>query len=178
MDWRIAGGLWFVVAANIFSGAVVPETFKAFLRPKGRKGLTFVDALHLVGLMALLGIAVDFFYRFQARIFGEGFEWWRLLTKIAIDQFVYTLFFALPMVLIWFAWRQQGYSLRKTIRAITPGFFLRKLPTVFLPNLFFWVPALVALYALPTELQFVLFLFLNAAWCLVMIFVAKEAQTT
>ena len=36
LEWKSAGGLLFVVAANIFSGAVLPEMLKAWLRPAGR----------------------------------------------------------------------------------------------------------------------------------------------
>jgi hypothetical protein len=57
---------------------------------------------------------------------------------------------------------------------LTPSVFLQRLIPLYLPNLLFWVPALIALYSLPTELQFLLYLFLNGAWCLLMIFIARE----
>ena len=55
-----------------------------------------------------------------------------------------------------------------------PALFIKRLAPLFVPNVIFWVPALSALYALPTELQFLLFVFLNGAWCLLMIFIARE----
>ena len=40
---------------------------------------------------------------------------------------------------------------------------------------FFWIPGLSGIYAMPQQLQFVLFLFVEAAWSLIIIHVAKSA---
>lgn len=174
LGWKEAGGLLFVVAANIFSGAVLPEMLKARLRPPGRPTPTWGDWLHLAGLMAIFGVAVDTFYRLQGWWF-EGFTGWTgLALKILVDQFGYALFFAMPFVVVWFAWKEHGYRISSTMAALRPALFLERLAPLFVPNVIFWVPALIALYALPTELQFLLFVFLNGAWCLLMIFIARE----
>ena len=103
LEWKSAGGLLFVVAANIFSGAVLPEMLKAWLRPPGRPAPTWRDWLHLSGLMAILGLAVNEFYRAQ----GGWFDGFGLATavalKILVDQLVFAPLFALPLVVVWFA---------------------------------------------------------------------------
>lgn len=174
LEWKSAGGLLFVVAANIFSGAVLPEMLKAWLRPPGRPAPTWRDWLHLSGLMAILGLAVNEFYRAQ----GGWFDGFGVATavalKILVDQLVFALLFALPLVVVWFAWQENSYRWGRTRAALTPSVFLQRLIPLYLPNLLFWVPALIALYSLPTELQFLLYLFLNSASCLLMIFIARE----
>jgi hypothetical protein len=174
LGWKESGGLLFVVAANIFSGVVLPEVLKARLRPPGRAMPTWGDWLHLAGLMAIFGVAVDTFYRVQ----GWWFEGYSGVTavalKILVDQFIYALFFAMPLVVVWFAWKEHGYHLRPTLASLHPSLFVKRLAPLFVPNVIFWVPALIALYALPTELQFLLFVFLNGAWCLLMVFIARE----
>lgn len=174
LAWKEAGGLMFVVAANIFSGAVLPELLKARLRPLGRPVPTWGDWLHVAGLMSILGVAVDTFYRMQGWWFGEVTGVTAVALKILVDQFVYALFFAMPMVVVWFTWKEHGYRLAPTIAALKPSLFVKRLAPLFVPNVMFWVPALIALYALPTELQFLLFVFLNGAWCVLMIFIARE----
>lgn len=176
LDWKVAGGLWFVIAANIFSGVVLPETLKLWLRAPGRKAPTLRDLLHLSGLMAVFGVAVNEFYRWQGAWFDDFSGVTAVALKILVDQFVYALFFALPVVVVWFAWKEYGYSLAKTWTALTPREFLRRLVPLYVPNVIFWVPALIALYALPTELQFLLFVFINGAWCLLMVFIARETS--
>ncbi len=174
MAWKMAGGILFVVVANIISGAVIPESIKLILRPKGRPAPTVLDWLHVCVLMGALGWMVNAFYAFQSRIFGDGPEFWRVVIKMLCDQFGYSLFIAVPIILIWFAWRQQGYSFRRLCQVLSVEYFLKNVPPMFAPNVLFWAPALLGLYALPGELQFLMFLFLNAAWCMIMIFIARE----
>jgi hypothetical protein len=174
LEWKLAWGWPFVAAASVFSGAILPETMKAILRPPGYRPPDVAAWLHLGGLMALLGATVDVFYRLQGRWFGTSDGIAVVALKILVDQFVYALLFVTPLVIIWFTWKEHGYSVRRTAAALSWRSFLEKIPLLFLPNLCFWIPTLAALYALPTELQFLLFVFVNGAWCLVMIFVARE----
>ena len=176
--WREAGGLWFVAGANILSGGVLPELLKARMRPADRPGPTPVDLLHLFVLMGLLGVMVVEFYAAQRAWFGSGTDPGTIAVKILCDQFGYTLFVAMPCILVWFAWKENGYTARKTLRSLNARFFRDRVPPMFVPNVIFWVPALVALYALPTGLQYLLFLFLNAAWCTLMVFIARGPGET
>ncbi len=176
LGWKESGGLLFVAAATVFSGAVFPEGLKALLRPRGYRPLDAVGWLHLGALMALLGIAVDAFYRLQGHWFGEADGATVVVLKMLVDQLVYAPFFALPVVLVWFEWKENGYDLRSTAASVRPSLFRHRLPRLYLPNLLFWVPSLVALYALPGDLQFLLFIFINAAWCLLMVLIASEVS--
>ena len=174
--WKEYGGLLFVAAATVFSGALLPEGLKALLRPQGYRPLDAAGWLHLGILMAFLGIAVDAFYGFQSRWFGEADGAGVVVLKILVDQLLYAPLFALPVVLVWFAWKENGYDIRRTAGAVHPSFFLSRLPALYLPNLLFWVPSLAALYALPGELQFLLFIPINAAWCLLLVLIAREVS--
>jgi hypothetical protein len=174
LEWKIAWGLPFVAAASVFSGAILPETLKAILRPPGYRPPDAAAWLHLGSLMALLGVMVDGFYQLQGQWFGDDGGIATVILKIFVDQFVYALFLVMPLVIVWFAWKENGYSMRRTAAAMGWRSLLAKIPILFVPNLCFWVPSLAALYALPTDLQFLLFVFVNGAWCLVMIFVARE----
>lgn len=174
LEWKVAGGLFFLMAANIFSGVVLPEALKAWLRPPGRPSPTWRDWLHLSGLMAIFGVAVNEFYRWQGAWFAGFSGAAAVAMKILVDQIIYALFFALPLVVVWFAWKEYGYSLAKTWAAMTRAEFFRRMIPLYVPNVIFWVPALIALYSLPTELQFLLFVFINGAWCLLMVVIARE----
>lgn len=171
--WKTAGGLLFAAAANIVSGGVIPELLKAALRPPGRRGPSPGEIAHQFAYFGLTGILVERFYALQAVWLGNGPEPWRLAAKIVIDQFGYTLFIATPLLIAWFAWREHGYRPLETIRSLTPALLARRLPPLFVPNVIFWAPALVCVYALPQPLQFVLFIFLNAGWCVLAIFIAR-----
>lgn len=174
LDWKNAVGLPFIAAASVFSGAVLPEALKALVRPPGYRAPDAKGWLHLGALMAFFGVMVDLFYRLQGWWFDGAGPVASVVLKILVDQLVYALLFATPVVIVWFAWKENGYSIRRTAANLGWKGLLRRVPLLFVPNVSFWVPTLVALYALPTELQFLLFVFVNGAWCLVMVFVARE----
>ncbi len=176
LSWKQAGGMAFVAAANVLSGAVIPELLKAGLRPPGRVKPGLADWIHLIALMAILGVMIDVFYNLQGTWFGAGRGIGTLAVKILVDQFIYTLFFAVPVIVAWFAWKENGYSLTRTARKLRPALFAERIPPLFIPNCIFWIPSLIAVYSLPTQLQFLLFIFLNGAWCLVMVFIARETS--
>lgn len=174
LEWKNAGGLPLSAAATVFSGAVLPEALKALVRPPGYRPLDLPGWLHLASLMALLGMMVDVFYRLQGWWFGAADGFVVLLLKILVDQLVYSLLIATPLVIFWFAWKEHGFSWRRTAASVGWRGLLHRVPLLFVPNVCFWAPCLLALYALPTDLQFLLFVLLNSAWCLVMVFVARE----
>jgi hypothetical protein len=171
--WKAQGGPAFAAAATILSGGVLPEVLKAALRPPGRRGPTPGELVHQFAYFGLTGILVERFYALQAFWLGSGGEPWRLGAKILVDQFGYALFIAMPLLIAWFAWREHGYRLGETLRALTPRLFAKRLPPLFIPNVIFWAPALIGVYSLPVDLQFILFIFLNAGWCILAIFIAR-----
>lgn len=172
--WKQAGGLWFAAAAGLVSGGILPEILKAFLRPPGRPGPTPGELAHQFAYFALTGVLVERFYAMQGVWLSGEPEPWRVALKILIDQFGYTLFIATPLLIAWFAWREHGYNPVATLRALTPSLLARRLPPLFVPNVIFWAPALAGVYSLPQPLQFVLFIFLNAGWCVLAVFIARS----
>lgn len=173
-DWKLRGGLAFAALANVISGGVVPELLKTRFRPPGMPAPTATELLHQFVLFAVLGAAVDIFYRVQSVIWA-GSEGWRALAgKILLDQFGFTPFVALPFLVLWFLWREMDYNLAMTWRAATFTRVWGRVGEILISNIFFWVPVLLAVYSLPGPLQFLLFLVVNSAWCILLIFIARQ----
>ncbi len=169
-----SGGLLFAAVATVLGGGVLPELLKWKLRPKSVPAPSAAELTHQFAYFAIAGVLVSLFYSLQTVLFGAGNEWWRVGTKILADQFVYTPFFALPFLVAWFALREEGYRPGRFFAALTPSLFLERIPPVYLPNLIYWTPALVAVYSLPAPVQFLLFQFLNAGWSIIMVFIARR----
>lgn len=174
LEWKKSGGLAFVAGVGVVSGAVLPEMFKAILRPTGARGMDAAGWLHLCTLMALLAVAVNFFYGLQAQWFGGLTGATALIVKIFVDQFGYALFIAIPFVLLWFEWKSHRYAIRPLLSLLQPREFFPRLMRLFVPNFLFWAPSLIALYSMPAEMQFLLYFFINAAWCLLLVLMARE----
>jgi len=172
--WKERGGMAFAALANVISGGLIPEAIKRRCRPAGIAPPTAGELAHQWTLFAILGVLIERFYALQSLWFGDGHDVRTLGLKILCDQFGYTLWVAMPLVVFWFAVREHQYRPLATLRALgVRGFFERIVP-IFAGNLAFWVPALVCVYALPQRLQFLLFLLLNSAWCLLLVFMARR----
>jgi len=173
-DWKTRGGILFAALANILSGGVLPELIKRRTRPPGIPHPSAAELAHQWILFGILGVLVERFYALQSWFFGDGRDPWTLARKIVCDQFGYTLFVALPLVVFWFALREHRYRPLAALRALGFSGLARRVLEIFAGNTAFWIPALVCVYSLPQPLQFLLFLLLNAAWSLLLIFIARR----
>jgi hypothetical protein len=173
-DWKRAGGWWFASWTAMLSGVVVPELLKWKLRPPGLPNPTVGELVHQMGLFAILGAMVDQFYQWQTVWFGPAEGLGILLLKIFVDQFLYSLFITNPIAVGWFFWREHGYRMGSTLRALRPGLFRERVLPMWATGLVFWSPLLLVIYALPAALQFVAFLFANCAWGILMVFIARR----
>jgi hypothetical protein len=114
---------------------------------------------------------IDLFYRFAAWLFGSQASLRTVVTKTAFDQFVFTPLWSVLITLL-FLWRQRGFSLAATRPALRGGFYRTRVVPLLIPNWFFWIPMVSIIYALPSPLQFTLFVPALGAWSLIMVFIA------
>lgn len=73
------------------------------------------------------------------------------------------------------AWRAANYRPGPTIRQLKPSFYWERVMPVLLPNWCFWLPMCIAIYALPTNLQYVLFLLAMATWSMLASYMTRIA---
>ncbi len=90
--------------------------------------------------------------------------------KVLFDPFVSTPLVTIPFSTVAFVWKDSGFSPARTVDAFRAqgGFLARYLPTL-LTCWDFWAPVLVAVYAMPSDLQFPLFLAGQTAWTLLLL---------
>lgn len=122
----------------------------------------------------LKGMEVDFFYRLQADWFGTGNEVKTIVTKMAVDQFLYSALWAAPGISIVYLWMESNWSIAQSKKAMTKDFFCVKIPTVILSNWLVWIPAVSVVYAMPGELQIPLFNLVLCFWVLLLAVLNKK----
>jgi hypothetical protein len=172
--WKEEGGMWFSALAAMMFGGVIPELLKWKLRPPGLPAPRFSELVHQVSIFGIGGVMVDGFYALQARWFGDAAGWDVVLLKILVDQGLYSLFVANPIAVVWFLWREQGYSLSATWRACCWPLLKARTLQIWTTGILFWSPLLLGLYALPAALQFIAFLFALCAWGIILVFIARR----
>lgn len=167
--WPAVAGLWKSVAdlktrwsflfsfvSTILSAAVVPfavqwamGTLPADRRMKRLLGLAL--------FWGYRGMEIDLLYRCQGALFGQGNDARTLACKVAVDQFVYSPFWAVPTYLIALRWIDLGGSWSRARASLDSGFWKHTYPTVLFTNWIVWIPTVAFVYSLPGPLQFPLF---------------------
>ncbi|MEY4588010.1 MAG: hypothetical protein RL497_86 [Pseudomonadota bacterium] len=168
-------GYAYSFAATALFGGLVP-----FLYLWLSAGLAQVRRLWAVGLFyavfwGVKGMEVDFFYRLQGLWFGMGNDLATLATKVAVDQFIYSAFWAAPTITLSYLWMQGDFNCAAWRRALDRQWIVQTLPTVILSNWLVWIPAVSIVYAMPNELQIPLFNLVLCFWVLMLAVLNKRA---
>ncbi|MEM8873056.1 MAG: hypothetical protein AAGD32_02250 [Planctomycetota bacterium] len=128
----------------------------------------------LVTFWAYRGMEVDGFYQLQAWVFGDTNAAPVVATKIAVDQFGYSVFWAVPTMVL-------AYRIRDRQAWPRPGqwrqWYLDEVLPKTIANWMIWVPALAAIYALPSALQLPMSNIVNCLWVLIFSFMTARTDT-
>ncbi|HEV2861067.1 MAG TPA: hypothetical protein VGX48_08680 [Pyrinomonadaceae bacterium] len=162
------GGYLFSFVAGVVAGGVLPEVLRvaAFQGWRVRRG-NLGNVLFGACFWGVMGVMVDALYRAQAAVFGPKVDFATVFKKTVVDQFVFTPFVSIPLTVAVFEWRQRGYSFGGTARALTGGFYRRKVLPSVVSGVGFWLPVVVFVYCLPPLLQFPLFTLALTLWVII-----------
>jgi len=167
------GGIFFVILSTVCSGGILPEVLKRIFSPQAAKPST-PELLHQFLMWAGVGILVDKFYQLQSALFGQQTDLFTLFCKILFDQLLFAPFICIPLIISWFALYECRYNLHNWRRQLSVRNIVHRTLPLWMTSLCFWPFMLSAIYSLPADLQFPLFLFANAAYSILMIFIARN----
>lgn len=166
--FKTQGGLLFSAVANAIAGAILPQIAKRLAAPTSPRPTVKDIAFQLV-FFAVLGIFVDVLYSTLAVLIGTDSSIRTVLTKLAIDQLVFSTLISIPFSVICYLWRDTDFSFSKTGHELKSGAFGRRYAPLIISCWGYWVPCALAVYTMPPSLQFCLFLCENAAWSLLLV---------
>lgn len=162
-------GPCFAFCAGFLAGSAIPELARLVSRHK----LTpWRGALFNGFVYGSLSIFINAFYQLQARWFGDGIDAGTLALKTLVDMGLASPLVFIPYAVFLFEWRKSGWSGAK--RMLKPRGYRDLVLPALIPCWFFWIPVLLCVYAMPTDLQFSLSTLAEAAWCIVFVFIAME----
>jgi len=171
--WKASGGLSFAAITCAVAGGLLPELAKLLAMGPGTLRGRAGEVAFNTAFFAADGIVVDFLYRGEAGLFGAAGSAGTVIEKVAFDQFVFTPTWSVAIVLL-FLWRQRGFSAAAVRPVLRRGFYAERVIPLLLPNWLFWIPMVSVIYALPSALQFLMFIPALAAWSLIMVFIADR----
>jgi hypothetical protein len=172
--WKTRYGLGYSALATAIFGGAIPVLYllASGQIPRERRRNDF---LLCVLFWAYRGIEVDLFYRLQAYLFGDRAAFAVVAPKVLLDQFVYSVLVAAPGQVVFYLWKDRGFS----FRAIKPDLNLRYLvgavATVVFSQWMVWIPAVSIIYCLPLPLQIPLCNVVSCFWVLLLTFVSRRS---
>lgn len=174
-EWKESGGLLFAAITTMISGGILPELLKRCFLSKGRKAPSGIEFTHQLVMWGALGMLVERFYHLQGILFGTETSATTSLIKVAFDLLLFTPFISLPGIVLWMSLFEHNYKVKTWLKEALrfPSLRERVLP-LWATSLCFWPITLLIIYSLPSPLQFPLFLFGNAAFSILMIFIVRH----
>ncbi len=150
--WRARFGVLWPMGITTLFGGVIPFLYLR-AQPGTRAAHPWRDFWFFAGYWAYRGWEIDLLYQVLARVVGTGNDVGTLAAKVAIDQFVYCILIAVPVMVLSFGWRAEGYSWRRLYARMHGRFWRREVLPLYITNCAVWIPAVTAVYALPLPLQ-------------------------
>jgi hypothetical protein len=188
--WPPVAGLWqavgefktkwswlFSFGSTAFAAAVLPFAIQ-WLMGTLRTGDRVRRLIFLILFWGYRGMEIDLFYRIQGMLFGHGHDAATLALKLAVDQFIYSPFWAVPTYVIALRWVDCGCSWARTRASLDRTFFTRTLPAIFITNWIIWIPAVILVYSLPPALQFPLFSVIMCFFVLLVTLMTRSAPVS
>lgn len=159
----LAGGLFagllpraVMLATGVHRGALLPELVFGFL------------------FWGYKGVEVDFLYRGQALLFGDGIDWRTVASKTLVDQALYSALWASPSITLTYVWKEAGFRLDALRARLDRPFWRLELPSVIIANALVWTPTVVIVYLLPQPLQLPVSNFVASFWVLMLTLLVKR----
>lgn len=164
-DLKARWGYGYSAIVAIIAGGVIPELLRIGVSQRGKiLPRNLANLAFTVPFWCFMGVVVDGFYRAQAVCFGAEATFPIVLTKVAVDQFIYNPLFAAPVTAVLYDWKNRGYGLHDLGGFFEPTYYR----DVVVPTLFatwgVWIPVVSILYSLPSLLQIPLFALALSLW--------------
>lgn len=173
--WKARLGYLFSVPLAMFAGAVLPELLRVLVFQRGTvRRENFKTLLFALIFWGFMGACVDMLYRMQAVWFGSAPTFAVVFKKVLVDQFLYNPFWAAPVSVWAYEWKNRGYATNGLREFFTPGFYRDQIIPVLIATWGVWIPVIALIYSLPSLLQIPLFCLALSFWVLILTFISSK----
>ncbi len=172
-----SGYAYSAVATAIFGGTI-PFAWRLFRsRSAGTRPWnvpSWQAGLFLTLFWCWKGVEIDFLYRMQAVVFGDGASFDVLAPKVLVDQFVYNPLWAGWTQILAYWWLERRFAPQALVDRALWGSMGPRLITILISTWGVWIPMVTIIYAMPGNLQVPLFNIALCFWGLMLASLTKE----
>ncbi|GLS92068.1 hypothetical protein GCM10007916_31380 [Psychromonas marina] len=171
-DLKSQYGWKYAMISTAIFGGLIPFVYLALTKQ-------VTDKLAKTGLFYVLfwaykGVEVDLLYQLQEQWFGNANDVNTLVKKTVVDQFIYGTLWAAPSMAIAYLWKDKLLNFSKTFASLDRQFFCLQIPTVLITNWIIWIPSVLIIYSMPSDLQIPLFNFVLCFFVLLLSTLSKK----
>ncbi|HEX8832575.1 MAG TPA: hypothetical protein VF719_00155 [Abditibacteriaceae bacterium] len=176
-EFKARVGLPFALVVTSITAGVIPLMLQR-LRGGDAPREKWAHLPFFLLFWAFIGLMVDLFYKFQARIFGDNADFATIVYKVVIDQILFTPFIAMPLIVSAYAWKEHDFDINRTRRSIRPHWYKTQVFPLLITAWIVWIPTVALIYTLPLALQFPVQSVVQCLWVLLVMFMTKPQQTS
>lgn len=148
------GSLYAIVSTSVFGG-LLPFLFLYFKNKID--GYALLHLLFYLITWAFMGWLIDSFYQLQAHWFGNEADVMTVVKKTLVDQFIFSVVVTAPMLTALYIWKENNFNLMQTRIVIKQSYLRVRLPATVISTWSVWLPAVILIYTMPSDLQTPLF---------------------
>lgn len=123
---------------------------------------------------AIIGCIVDTLYRAQSYMFGSDADVATVAKKVAFDMLVWNPFAGVWITMLPFHWRSCEFSCTRFWDSVSPKFLLVTASATLVTTWAIWLPSVIVVYSLPSDLQIPVFNFILCFSNLILMFVTRD----
>ncbi len=164
-------GIWFPSLGMGLSVGILVEAVKVLASSNRRwTRENTINATFNFAVFGLMGLTHHYRYAFQNDMFGAGNSFPELASKVAFDQFIWTVLIANPYQAVCFLWKNHGFSIRAVRDRMFPfrTFWGTQMLPVLISNWAFWIPMAFIIYYFPPQLQLPLSILAVTTWVMLL----------
>lgn len=171
---RNSWGLGFSMLTSAIGAGVLPGLYLMAVGKNPRDSRGFLNIFFTCLVWATNMIWVDNFYNFQDWFWGPSATFGIVISKMLLDQFVFTAFLSIHHVGIGFRLRDLNYDFKALGRALKDDWVIKVTIPMLVNCWLTWIPGTLVVYSLPLPLQIPLMVLIQFFFALEMAFVSSK----
>lgn len=173
-ELRTSWGLGFTMLSSALGAGVIPGLFLMATGKARRDARGFMDILFTSLVWATNMIWVHYFYAFQDSFWGSGVTFKIIISKMLLDQFVFTPFLSIQHAAIGFRFRDLNYDFKMLLRAFRDDWTIKVIIPMLVNCWLTWIPGTMIVYSMPLALQIPLVVLIQLFFALEMAFISSK----
>ena len=171
---RNSWGLAFSMLTSAIGAGVLPGLYLMAVGKSPRDSRGFLNILFTSLIWATNMIWVDNFYNFQDWFWGPSATFGIVISKMLLDQFVFTAFLSIHHVALGFRLRDLNYDFKALGSALRDDWIIKTIIPMLVNCWLTWIPGTLVVYSLPLPLQIPLMVLIQFFFALEMAFVSSK----